>query len=133
MDSQIKHFPALLRLLKINIAHQKRHTMLSFYPIYTWLCYRKRGLNDKLKHKTLWMLYHSGCNISWQEVQGNIGNKVWQMGPNTSSLFHPTLPSRNQPFLNSLLFIEKIPFQGAESVNNTSCCVESWIISCKKC
>ena len=66
LDSQIRHFPVSLRLFKIYIADKKSHTIISFIPIYTKLCYRKTGLNDKLKHKfyKILLLDHSGCNIA---------------------------------------------------------------------
>ena len=47
----MKHFPVSLRLFKTYVADQKLKTILLFFPIYTKLCYRKTGLNDKLKHK----------------------------------------------------------------------------------
>ena len=42
-----------------------------------------------------------------------LANEVWQMGPNTSSLFHPTLLSSDQPFVNSAHFPKKRPVWGA--------------------
>ena len=54
LDSKTEHFPISLRLFKIYtiyIADQKPETIIAVFPIYTKLCYRKRGLNDKLKHK----------------------------------------------------------------------------------
>ena len=49
--SETKHFPIPLRQFKIYVNDRKPQTIISFFPIYTKLCYRKRGLNDKLKHK----------------------------------------------------------------------------------
>ena len=50
-DSQRKHFPISLRQFKIYVADRKPQTIFSFFPIYIELYYRKRGLNDKLRHK----------------------------------------------------------------------------------
>ena len=50
-DSQTEHFPVSLRLFKIYTADQKPLTIISLFPIYTKLCYRKRELNDKLRQK----------------------------------------------------------------------------------
>ena len=36
-----------------------------------------------------------------------ITNEVWQMEPNTNSLFHPTLLSSDQPFPNGLHFLKR--------------------------
>ena len=36
-----------LRRFKIYVADQKPQTIISFFSIYTKLCYRKRGLNEK--------------------------------------------------------------------------------------
>ena len=49
--SQCKHFLISLRQFKIYVADQKPQTIISFFPIYTKLYYRKRGLNGKLKNK----------------------------------------------------------------------------------
>ena len=51
LHPQTEHFPFSLRLFKIYIAQQKHHTIISFFLIYTKLCYRKRGLYSKLTHK----------------------------------------------------------------------------------
>ena len=60
LDSQIKHVPSL-RIFKIHVyvVDQKPQIIISFFPVYTKLCSRKRGFNDKVKRKN-----HSGCNIS---------------------------------------------------------------------
>ena len=50
-DSQSKHFSVSFRQVKIYVVDQKPQTIISFFPIFTNLCYGKRGLNDKLKHK----------------------------------------------------------------------------------
>ena len=49
-DSQIKNYSVSLWLFKI-VADQKPQTIVSFFTINTKLCYRKKQLNDKLKHK----------------------------------------------------------------------------------
>ena len=54
------HFPFSFRLFKIYVVDQKPQTMISFFFIYTKLCYSKRGPNDKLKRKlcnveSLWL------------------------------------------------------------------------------
>ena len=46
LDSQIKDFPVSIRLFKRYVADQKPQTIISFFPVYFKLCYRKRGLND---------------------------------------------------------------------------------------
>ena len=45
-DSQSKHFPNSLRQFKIYVADRKPHTIISFFPVYTKLCYiiEKEGL-----------------------------------------------------------------------------------------
>ena len=45
------NFPVFLRLFNICVADQKPQTIISFFSIHNKLSYRKRGLNDKLKHK----------------------------------------------------------------------------------
>ena len=49
--SQSKHFSISLRQCKIYVADPKPQTIISFFPIHTKMFYRKRGLDDKLKHK----------------------------------------------------------------------------------
>ena len=92
-DSQNKHFLISLRQFKIYVADRKPQTIISFFPIYTKLYYRKRGLHDKLKHK----LYKCGIIqvVTFLEKKSMItlANEAWQMEPNTYSLFHPTLLS----------------------------------------
>ena len=51
LDSHIKHFSVSLRLFKMYMYVADQRPTISFFPIYTKLCYRKRGLIDKLKHK----------------------------------------------------------------------------------
>ena len=46
----VNHFLISLRQFKTYVADRKPQT-ISFFPIYTKLYYRKRGLNDKLIHK----------------------------------------------------------------------------------
>ena len=54
------------------------------------------------------MLNHSDCNIFKKKSIVTLASEVWQMRPNTSSLFHPTLLLCDQPFSNSLHFPKKI-------------------------
>ena len=60
LDSQIKHSSVSLRLLKIYVADQKPQTIISFLPIYTKLCYRKKDLmansnTDFINVESFWM------------------------------------------------------------------------------
>ena len=48
-----------------------------------------------------------------------LANEVWQMGPNTSSLFHPILLSRDQPFSNRLDFPKEDLF-GEHNLSKTA-------------
>ena len=71
--------------------YQKPQTIISFFPVYTKLCYIKRGLNDKLKHRLYkwWII----LDVTFLEKKSlvTLANEVWQVGPGTSRLFHPIL------------------------------------------
>ena len=52
LDSQVKHLPVFLKgLFKICVVDRKPKTAILFFPIYTKLYYRNRGLNDKFNQK----------------------------------------------------------------------------------
>ena len=44
LNFKIKCFPVTLMLIKRYVADQNPQTTISFFPIYTKLCYRKREL-----------------------------------------------------------------------------------------
>ena len=106
-DYQSKHFPISLRQFKIYVADWKPQTIISFFPVYTKLYYRKRGLNKNSTHKLSWCWIIQVVTFLEKKSMITLASEVWKMEPNTNNLFHPTLLSCDHPFSNGLHFLNR--------------------------
>ena len=81
--------------------------MISFFPIYTKLCYRKRRLIDKLYKCRIIVV------VTFLEKKSmvTLANEVLQKGPNTSSLYLPPLLSHGQPFPTAFTLLKRDLFK----------------------
>ena len=109
---------------------KKPHSIISFFPIYTKLCNRRKGRSDKLKQKLYKCLIILVIIFLEKKSMITLANEAWQMGTNTSSLVHPTVLSCDKPFPNSLQFPKKKNLFGEHNPSTTAFVfiqVHSWI------